>query len=153
MKFTEKHGHSRVPRNPKEEMLNGDSNNLRLSRWVSQCRAEYRKAPDDRLHLDDINIFILNKLGFDWDPSETKFQARREQLKAFKEKHGHCRVPYNKYNQEDDGLSAWVKRQVRISQDGVIPTEAGLLKLIFCSISPRYSNTNTNFFIQGNPVS
>ena len=119
MKFTEKHGHSRVPRNPKEEMLSGDSNNLRLSRWVSQCRAEYRKAPDDRLHLDDIKIFILNKLGFDWDPSETKFQARREQLKAFKEKHGHCRVPYNKYSQEDDGLSAWVKRQVRMTHDRV----------------------------------
>ena len=78
----------------------------KLSRWVGQCRTDFKKEPAERTHLDDINIFILNKLGFDWDPSETKFRARYGQLKKYKEKHNHCRVPYNKYNREDDGLGA-----------------------------------------------
>jgi Helicase associated domain len=110
--FKEKHGHGCVPRNPSKEDVAQDPTLMKLSRWVGQNRKEYRKPPAERIQLDEVQIFLLNKLGFDWDPSETKWKDRYEQLKRYRGKHGHVRVPYSKKfinDDEDSALASWGK--------------------------------------------
>jgi hypothetical protein len=110
--FKEKHGHGCAPRNPSKEDVAQDPTLMKLSRWVGQNRKEYRKPPAERIQLDEVQIFLLNKLGFDWDPSETKWKDRYEQLKRYREKHGHARVPYSKKfvnDDEDSALASWGK--------------------------------------------
>ena len=82
-----------------------------LGRWVGEIRSLYRKSLEDPLWLvsqepkegEVLGQYALTKdridqldaMGFEWNlgkPSKT-LEERIEQLKNFKEKHGHVRVP------------------------------------------------------------
>jgi hypothetical protein len=93
--FQATHGHTNVPRK-------STAANNKLCRWIGINRRLYKKQ-----QLDQPKLYALNQLGyFDWDPCESKWKARHQQLEQFVQANGHARVPY-----DEDGLGAWVKRQ------------------------------------------
>jgi hypothetical protein len=53
----------------------------------------------------------LKALGFVWDSHAASWEERWNELREFKEEHGHCNVP-KKYP-ENQQLAVWVKRQRR----------------------------------------
>ena len=93
--FKASHGDCNVPTQWPE--------NPQLGRWVSQQR-QARKAetlqPERQRRLD--------ALGFDWrsDSHKEEWATRFEQLKAYKQRFGHCRIPVKW--PEDPQLGVWV---------------------------------------------
>ena len=69
VRFTEKHGQS-------------------LASFCTTMRSDRRPANSRAID----RIKALDELGFDWEDGDTSFEERVEELKAFKEKHGHVRV-------------------------------------------------------------
>jgi hypothetical protein len=72
-----------------------------LGAWVTTRRTDYRAG-----RLPDEQVQRLNKMGFDWDPFKTVWETRFAELKAYQEKHGHCRFPV-----ENSVLGKWVSHQ------------------------------------------
>ena len=88
--FHRTNGHCRVPRDVDK-----------LGIWVMNQRAARKKKS-----LADDRICKLDSIGFEWDLNDWKENFR--QLAAFKESHGHCRVPRKgKYC----SLGRWVSHQ------------------------------------------
>ncbi len=91
--FKARFGHCRVSRN--------DSSYCSLGWWCHNMRGSYRETQKqinkDSLILSKNKIEILNTIGFDWtlkEPRQVKsFNERLDDLKKFKEIHGHTRVP------------------------------------------------------------
>ena len=135
IEFRNRHGHLRVPwrKDGKEK----DPIAARLGPWLVQQRKDYRRDIEDPERLEPYKIFALEKINVEWEPFRQHWCNRFEDLKRFKEEHGHCRVPYcsgrsqKKAGREDatvleeeegegregsskvkyDSLGVWVKRQ------------------------------------------
>jgi hypothetical protein len=84
------HGHCNV--DTREDGLVG---------WVERQRTTFRgnKLRKDRKEL-------LDEIGFDCEPGNTFWLQQYENLKAYKDEHGHCNV-----NTKEDGLGNWVHTQ------------------------------------------
>jgi hypothetical protein len=96
--FKKQFGHCRVPQRW--------TTNRRLADWVSDQRSLRNRG---RISADHERA--LADLGFDWDPTTTKWEAMFLELKAFKAKYGHVNVPGN--SREHVRLANWVKNQRR----------------------------------------
>jgi len=129
--FHSSHGHLRVPW--RKEDKEKDPITARLGPWLVQQRKDYRRDPDDPERLEPYKIAALEKLEIEWEPFRQHWFNRYDDLKRYKEEHGHCRVPYcsgrsqkkRKHEEEDedhmeegedgkvkyDSLGVWVKRQ------------------------------------------
>lgn len=91
--YKAKYGHCRVSRN--------DSTYYSLGSWCHNMRVAHRtsqKQDDpDIPSMSQEKIDALDAIGFDWDMKEPRqmksFEERIEDLKEFKETHGHTRVP------------------------------------------------------------
>jgi len=94
--FKQREGHCLVPY---EHIEDG----FRLDKWVSRQRTE--KSP-----LSDERRCRLNELGFVWDKFEEQWEQGFSLLSTFKQREGHCLVPYEHI---EDGLrlGKWVGRQ------------------------------------------
>jgi len=107
--FKEKNGHCNVP--------NSYPQNKKLGSFVKKQREDYRlKMSGKKSPMSDTRIQKLEGIGFAWVIGKNKqfyspdsWMQRLEDLKAFKEQHGHCFVP-RKYP-ENQALSYWVERQ------------------------------------------
>jgi hypothetical protein len=88
VEFYNEHGHLRVPwrKEGKERM--------RLGPWLVQQRKDYRRDPEDLERLEPYKIRALEKLNMQWEPFLQHWFNRFDELKQYKEEHGHCRVPY-----------------------------------------------------------
>lgn len=112
--YKKKHGHCNVPSRYSE--------NRRLGIWVSSMRAAYKKAdPGRSAPLTQDRIDLLNQLGFTWtirsrDTLGESWFQRLQELKAFKNKYGHCLVP-SRYA-EAPGLGTWVGTQRTMRKAG-----------------------------------
>ena len=117
LEFKERYGNVSVPRTDPKRIREFGEDTVRLSRWVGMNRCLYRKKT-----LEEYKIYALEQLGFDWDPSGTRWMSKFKLLQEFKRKHGHAKVPYSKSSDENDnGLVAWVKRcqyQYKLYQEG-----------------------------------
>lgn len=80
------------------------SANKPLATWVVAQRYERRLG-----NLSKERIELLDRLGFTWDPYSAEWRGNYLALLAFKELHGHCRVPTN--STEHKGLRAWITAQ------------------------------------------
>lgn len=58
--------------------------NPRLASWV-RAQRKFTQSPE--------RVKRLNEISFAWNPREEHWMERYEDLKAFKARHGHCRVP------------------------------------------------------------
>ena len=102
--FVSENGHCVVPHSLKE--------NRSLSKWVKRQRYQFRlKKEGKHSTLSDAREMALKGLGFIWDSHGAIWEERLEELKAFKQMHGHCNVPST--YQENHSLSIWVQCQRR----------------------------------------
>jgi hypothetical protein len=88
----------------------------KLGKWVTRQRQEYSKLQRKKIDLNrchelsEERIQVLDSLGFIWDTmlheNDRRWNQRFEELKHWKEEHGHCNVP------QSTSLGQWVKIQV-----------------------------------------
>lgn len=104
--FHEKNGHCQVARDVTGKICRENEDIRKLGVWVGVQRREYRQDPEN---MRPDRILLLNRLGFDWDPVETSWNLRFEQMKEYKNEHGHTNVPC-KYPQNQE-LSNWNRSQ------------------------------------------
>ena len=95
--YRAKNGHCLVPRNWEK-----DPN---LSTWISQQRHGYKVG-----HMDQEKVRRLNELGFVWDVLQSQWEQQLSELKAFKKRFGHCRVPAKAWV-ENPTLGSWLSAQ------------------------------------------
>jgi len=76
--FKEKHGHVRVT----------VKHNKSLG-WFCKNMRTARRGTGKRRGITEDRIKALDELGFDWRDKKKSFEARLEELKVFKAKHGH----------------------------------------------------------------
>lgn len=86
LEFQKEFGHVNVPTKYKT-----------LGQWVTKQRKEQREG-----RLDDLRAKRLNGVSFVWNVKDWVFQARLEQLREFKNKHGHLKVKMS-----DGELGPW----------------------------------------------
>lgn len=94
------------------------SENPQLGAWVAAQRAlgkSGKLSPERCQHLDSIE--------FDWrsDSRQEEWTTRYDQLKAYKDRFGDCRVPVKW--PENEKLGAWVARQRHFFKHGKLPSE------------------------------
>jgi len=108
-KFKEEHDHCRVP--DKYPL------NPQLATWVSTQRVQFRlyKEGTKQSMITPARIEALDAIGFDWGREGCSdlvdWEVRYEELRQYKEQHGHCRVP--RAFKENQQLGNWVHTQVR----------------------------------------
>lgn len=95
--YTREQGNSHVPRT---------YTNTKLASWVWIQRSRRNKFYGNSPSLTNEQISLLDKLGFRWDANEEKWAERFEQLKRFKEEHGHFEIEQEGDDVSD--LSRWV---------------------------------------------
>lgn len=108
--YFKQNGHSRVPHNY--------SPDLSLGQWVSTQRTAYRKLREGKASFMTVaRIKALEKVNFEWKvkrggpakPDHDGFAASLRLLQEFKNKNGHCRVPYR--FRDNPTLGQWVSTQ------------------------------------------
>lgn len=102
--FKNEHGHCNVPY--------GFEENKALSRWVKRQRYQYKQKMEGRTQaMPESRIRKLDQIGFVWGAQELLWQTRFHELKDYKQKNGHCNVPY--IFDPNPKLAIWVKCQRR----------------------------------------
>lgn len=85
-----------------------------LGAWVGTQR-QFKK----RMCLAQEKIDRLNEIGFDWNPIETQWRKRIEELIAYKTEHGNLDVPVS----WPTGLGSWVNVQRTFYKNGKLSPE------------------------------
>jgi hypothetical protein len=102
--FHRQHGHCLVPLKYVK--------NLSLSHWIKRQRYQYRmKKTGKHSTMTDERQAALEMVGFVWDSHAAGWEEKWEELRDFKETHGHCNVP--KTFRPNQQLAVWVKSQRR----------------------------------------
>lgn len=95
-KFIKQNGHSFVPMYFPE--------NPELATWVRNLRKDCRRKAVSQSRIDQ-----LTRLGFDFQVLDRKWYERLEELRNFRLRFGHCRVPHRW--KENPTLARWVCHQ------------------------------------------
>ena len=105
--YKDTHGDTLVPQN--YEL------NPALGRWVRRQRLEYSKLVNNSEMYDDVSqyrIHQLKSIGFVFDVRKDVWSERIEELKDYKDIHGHANVPqYQPKNSPWYQLGIWVRNQ------------------------------------------
>ena len=80
----------------------GNKETSNLAAWVRSQRARKGK-------LEPTRVSRLNALGFIWTPYEVAWEEMFLELVSFRNREGHCNVPYN--YEGNHSLFLWVRRQ------------------------------------------
>ena len=94
-----------------------DAEYYSLGVWCHNIRQTYKGKRQKDYKLTTTDIKALEQLGFRWTLKrpQKSFDDWMDELKAFKEKHGHCDVPHPKTKgNKHKALSAWCK-DVRVA--------------------------------------
>eukprot|EP00557_Chaetoceros_sp_GSL56_P014293 CAMPEP_0176477218 /NCGR_PEP_ID=MMETSP0200_2-20121128/496_1 /TAXON_ID=947934 /ORGANISM="Chaetoceros sp., Strain GSL56" /LENGTH=220 /DNA_ID=CAMNT_0017872995 /DNA_START=792 /DNA_END=1451 /DNA_ORIENTATION=+ len=84
--------------------------NAKLGVWAANQRREYQKWYRGEItSITKERIDLLNAIGFDWNPWDTKWKTRIKQLKEYRKENGHCMVPVN--YEKNPKLGRWVATQ------------------------------------------
>ncbi len=111
LKFREEYGHCNVSTT--------DVKYAKLSRWVQHQRAEKKKrdkGQPSRLSIERERL--LEDIGFIWSYKEYRWQEKLDQLREYKNKHGHCNVPT-----KEGELGSWVMTQRSRYNKGLLSPE------------------------------
>ena len=103
--FREREGHSNVPKTHEED-------GVQLGSWLGRQRLLYK---NDK--LDESYQQRLENLGMSWDPLADQWERNYGLLEQYKEREGHCDVPY-KYEESGVNLGVWVVKQRQLSKKG-----------------------------------
>ena len=88
----------------------------RLSAWCTSQRAAYRKG-----ELSNERIVRLEALGFLWDPINDVWEQRFQELVAYGNRFGSCRVPVGW--SENPSLAVWCSHQRQTYKEGKLSPE------------------------------
>jgi hypothetical protein len=138
--YHEKHGHSNVPSTLENK----------LSRWVGSQRTDRR---NEEVRMTAEKIARLDKLDFRWATGrkatataksqrmgDERWREMYKKLKAYNEKHGHCKVPIeaNAKDPDQSMLGSWVTKQ-RSTRDRMPQSRKELLdKLGFLWVADNW---------------
>ena len=65
--------------------------------WAAKQRREYQKLKlGEKAGITQERVDLLDSIGFDWSPWETKWQLRVNELLEYKREHGDCLVSYER---------------------------------------------------------
>ncbi|CAJ1968165.1 unnamed protein product [Cylindrotheca closterium] len=104
LEFKQKHGHCCVP--------NKHDENPVLGRWVKRQRYQHKLLQQGKKStLVPHRVKALEDAGFIWDSHSALWEERLNELKAYRQVHGHSNVP-STYTANAQ-LSTWVKCQRR----------------------------------------
>ncbi|CAE8652814.1 unnamed protein product, partial [Polarella glacialis] len=103
--YKQEYGHTRVNK------LYVADGGFKLGRWVNHQRRA-RKGQGGR-KMDAEQIEQLDSLGFVWDLRAASWEENFELLKAYKQEHGHTRVPHCYVSADGVKLGHWVNTQRR----------------------------------------
>ncbi|CAJ1950414.1 unnamed protein product [Cylindrotheca closterium] len=105
IQYKMKNGHCCVPHSYQEDPV--------LARWVKRQRYQYKKFNDNNptSTMTTRRIQELESIGFIWQSHASAWQEKLNELKAFKQRTGHCNVPSDYC--ENPTLATWVKCQRR----------------------------------------
>lgn len=127
--FFVENNHSNVSREYKENKV--------LSSWVHNQRTIYREGK-----LSEQKIDLLNKLNFDWNLLQSKWDNNYQQLIDFFEINGHSNVPAE--YKENKTLGIWVANQRRSYSEGTLPQEKidllNKLKFVWNTLESQWHN-------------
>ena len=100
--YKEQHGHANVSEKDDEV----------LCRWVRSVRHKNKTGA-----LDEDLKEVLESIGVSWDLAENNWNAMYDELKRFREIHGHCKIAYQR-NGEWTSLQRWATSQRLSHSDG-----------------------------------
>jgi len=81
-----------------------------LGSWIQRQRKSYMKwEQGNKTVMTKEKIELLESIGFDWTPWDTKWTTRIKELKVYRKKFGNCLVPVN--FKENAQLGQWVISQ------------------------------------------
>jgi superfamily II DNA or RNA helicase len=99
--------------------------NTKLASWVwiqrQRRKGTIKKNGETRDLMTTEQESLLDKLGFRWDAREEKWTEQFEELKRFKDQHGHCEA--GQVEGEKSKLAAWVTVQRSNNSSGKLQTE------------------------------
>jgi len=111
LRFKKEYHHCCVPKS--HQMPGSESPYKKLSRWVRGQRQNYAFLKDGKPNcLTPERMHLLDSVGFKWNMATiptVSWANRLEQLKQYKEMHGHTNVPH--LQKDPPGLGNWVAIQ------------------------------------------
>lgn len=110
--FKSKYGHCNVPFS--RSKANGEEFEG-LGTWVQRQRAAKKRTKTGFLFPPD-RLARLEEIGFLWDARDVIWNEKFQELKKFREDHGHCNVP--RENKGNTKLRTWLKTQRTICNQG-----------------------------------
>jgi hypothetical protein len=102
LEFQEKFGHQKLPHSERSPHYTREY--ARLQQWANGQRMFYRRGT-----LLDWRCDMLEKIGFEWEPAEKKWNDKYNELLKFKDINGHCNV--SKFDKDFIKLGKWVGQQ------------------------------------------
>ncbi|CAE8585900.1 unnamed protein product, partial [Polarella glacialis] len=115
--YKQENGHTKVPRSYVAD------DGFQLGTWVNRQRIA-RKGQDGRT-IDAEQIEQLVSLGFSWGVSKAAFWEEGFQLlQAYKQEHGHTKVPQSYVADDGFKLGTWVNRQRLARKAGGLKIDA-----------------------------
>jgi len=112
-KYREEYGHIRVTRKQDRS----------LASFLIDQRKKYRLYQESPAAstLTEEKIKLLEDVGMEWDPLETRWQMKFDELELFSRDHGHCQVPV--LYPENQSLGNWVLAQRSSKREGRLDRE------------------------------
>ena len=103
--YSKFHGDCMVPQNYPE--------NPELGKWVNQQWQEYKSQKEGKLNqsFTEERIRLLEEIGFDWDPLESAWMERYNELVEYARCHGNCMAPQNYSENPELGISVMLERR------------------------------------------
>lgn len=93
-----------------EEEKDAPSAGSKLGAWAArQRRARQNLQLGVKTTMTEERIELLESIGFDWSPWDTKWNMRIQELRDYKERFGDCMVPV--HWKENPKLGSWVSTQ------------------------------------------
>jgi Helicase associated domain len=85
-----------------------------LGPWIAHQRQNQKEG-----NLSAERKSRLDEIGFEWDRLDSKWENMLEELLAFKDKHGHVKVPKS----WSTGLCQWVQKQRQLNKKSNLSPE------------------------------
>uniref|UniRef100_A0A7S3PV21 Helicase-associated domain-containing protein n=1 Tax=Chaetoceros debilis TaxID=122233 RepID=A0A7S3PV21_9STRA len=93
-----------------EEEKDAPSASSKLGAWAArQRRARQNLQLGVKTTMTEDRIELLESIGFDWSPWDTKWNMRIQELRDYKQRFGDCMVPV--HWKENPKLGSWVSTQ------------------------------------------
>ncbi|MGG1650475.1 Helicase associated domain protein [Paenibacillus sp. NRS-1775] len=86
--------------------------------WVNVQRVNYKKG-----RIIEDRITRLNEINFVWDKYDEKWTKAIELMNEYKNKHGHCNVPYKYIDKGGVKLGFWVNCQRTLKKNNKLSQE------------------------------